>query len=69
MVRRLGRWAVLGMLLTVIMGCQSWGSSSTVYVYDQWRPPTPSYQSRDQRYRASDYYSFYQNGGYDCGDC
>ncbi len=67
MLTRLGRWVVLGVVLAVVTGCQSWSSASGVYVYEPWRTPTPSYHSRDQRYRASDYYKFYNQGGYEPG--
>ena len=65
MLTRLGRWVVLGVVLAVVTGCRSWSSASTVYVYEPRRTPTPSYHSRDQRYRAFEYYDFYNRGGYD----
>ena len=69
MLTRLGRWVVLGVVLAVVTGCQSWSSASAVYFYEPSRLPTPSYNSRDQRFRASDYYDFYNRGGYECGHC
>ncbi len=62
MLKRLGRCIGLGIVLFVVMGCQSLGS--TVNVYQPWSAPTPSYQGRDQRVRYQDYYDFYNAGGY-----
>jgi hypothetical protein len=57
MIACLGRWGVLGVVL-VVLGCQDWGSS-TVYVYEPRRPPTPSYYDHDQNHRYSNYYYGY----------
>ncbi len=62
MLKRLGRCVGLGIVLFVVMGCQSLGR--TVYVYQPRRAPTPSYQGRDQRVRYQDYQEFYNAGGY-----
>ena len=64
MLKRIGRWAGLGIVLSVVMGCQSRGLSGAVYVNQPWSTPTPSYQDRDQRVRYEDYYHFYNMGGY-----
>ena len=65
MVKRIGKWAGLGIALSVVMGCQNGCSGGTVYVYQPWSKPTPSYQDRDQRARYQDYYDFYNMGGYE----
>ena len=66
MLKRIGRWTGLVIVLSVVMGCQSLGG--TVYVYQPRRAPTPSYEGRDQRVRYQDYYQFYNAGGYQAPD-
>ena len=63
-LKRIGRWAGLGIALSVVMGCQGWDSGRAVYVYEPWSKPTPSYADRDQRVRYEDYDNFYNLGGY-----
>ena len=65
MLKRIGRWAGLGIALSVVMGCQGCGSGGAVYVYQPLSKPTPSYAGRDQRVRYEDYYHFYNMGGYE----
>ncbi len=64
-LKRIGRWAGLGIALSIVIGCQGRGFGGTVYVYQPRSEPTPSYEGRDQRVRYKDYYNFYNMGGYE----